>query len=669
MTQQRNSAGPLGPSFMSQVRRYNPDASRLDMRKIIGAHEMKDAFKDDDGMRDRLPETLGRDYPSDVTSPQPLVDIDPSQYDKPVAVIGAGAAGLCAGYELMRMGLRPVYFESQTLPNKTARPGGRAYSYDFADALKLDKKTVGEMGCMRFPKNHTTLRAYVDNVFGGDYKYADPNASTKWHEFIDPLLYEGKGEIPQDEWTVKYDTMLMARGVNNRKPLRIPKGTSFSQIDPAVKDVATAFGELLFADPDGILTPIVKAYAAGDTQQITEIWANLNAKYQEKSIFEALRDEEWDKHVIGDDGTSRLELFGELGIGSGGFDAFWGTTFMEVLRIKLHEDESEQRAFVGGTSYMLKPFLTHETNVAGGEKHTMKYLTDGHVITSPVISINAAEGGGVVITCEDNSRYTFPIVVLTASPTAISSSIMIEESLLSVMTWKGVRRMPLTGCGKIFLAFPKPFWKSEPSQGADSIVTTVTDYNIRQVYTFDDYHWGSGSPAGVLMLSYTWGDWAHKLGSLPAKNQVESALRMLKAIYESEWTDEWDDYFTTAINDNAYRTISWSHERGFAGGYRMADLNRYPEQHAMSQSNKTPANSQAAVLLAGEATAWLGLSGWVEGALQTGIDAACGVGSWFKKSGKEFGNWDNMTKLEDIKGTDFTPPTDPGSHPVYSESV
>ena len=56
---------------------------------------------------------------------------------------------------------------------------------------------------------------------------------------------------------------------------------------------------------------------------------------RKKASLKFLRDQGWDKKIVGTNNASRLELFGELGIGSGGFDAFWGTTFMEVLRIKL----------------------------------------------------------------------------------------------------------------------------------------------------------------------------------------------------------------------------------------------------------------------------------------------------------------------------------------------
>ena len=68
---------------------------------------------------------------------------------------------------------------------------------------------------------------------------------------------------------------------------------------------------------------------------------------------------------------------------------------MEVLRIKLHEDESNQRAFVGGSSYMLKPFLTHVTEVRGSPPKSLKRLTDNKVIISPVVRIDEKDGGAL----------------------------------------------------------------------------------------------------------------------------------------------------------------------------------------------------------------------------------------------------------------------------------
>ena len=57
-----------------------------------------------------------------------------------VAIVGAGAAGIVAAYELMRLGLKPVVYEA-------GRIGGRLRSQPFEGA----EGVIAELGGMRFP--------------------------------------------------------------------------------------------------------------------------------------------------------------------------------------------------------------------------------------------------------------------------------------------------------------------------------------------------------------------------------------------------------------------------------------------------------------------------------------------------------------------------------------
>ena len=66
--------------------------------------------------------------------------IDPNLYGHEVAILGGGAAGLCAAYELMRVGLKPVIYEIQD------RLGGRLFDYKFPG----DKKVFASSWCYAF---------------------------------------------------------------------------------------------------------------------------------------------------------------------------------------------------------------------------------------------------------------------------------------------------------------------------------------------------------------------------------------------------------------------------------------------------------------------------------------------------------------------------------------
>ena len=68
---------------------------------------------------------------------------------KKVTILGAGIAGLAAGYELTRLGHSVQIFEGSN------RIGGRIWTHRFDDG------TYGELGAMRIPLNHDYTRYYV----------------------------------------------------------------------------------------------------------------------------------------------------------------------------------------------------------------------------------------------------------------------------------------------------------------------------------------------------------------------------------------------------------------------------------------------------------------------------------------------------------------------------
>jgi NADPH-dependent 2,4-dienoyl-CoA reductase/sulfur reductase-like enzyme len=72
--------------------------------------------------------------------PAGLGEIPAEKHGSEVAIIGAGMAGLVAAYELMRLGLKPVVYES-------GQVGGRLRSQPFEGADGI----VAELGAMRFP--------------------------------------------------------------------------------------------------------------------------------------------------------------------------------------------------------------------------------------------------------------------------------------------------------------------------------------------------------------------------------------------------------------------------------------------------------------------------------------------------------------------------------------
>ena len=87
---------------------------------------------------------------------------------KRVVIVGAGLAGLSAGYELRRAGHTPIILEAQQ------RVGGRVYTLrdPFTEGL------YAEVGAMRIPRAHTLTMSYVEK-FGlktNAFTMDNPNA-------------------------------------------------------------------------------------------------------------------------------------------------------------------------------------------------------------------------------------------------------------------------------------------------------------------------------------------------------------------------------------------------------------------------------------------------------------------------------------------------------------
>jgi hypothetical protein len=69
-----------------------------------------------------------------------------------------------------------------------------------------------------------------------------------------------------------------------------------------------------------------------------------------------------------------------------------------------------------------------------------------------------------------------------------------------------------------------------------------------------------------------------------------------------------------------YCVWSWEEACGYHGAFRMAYPGQEAKHWALFNQGKKVSESNG-VYLAGEAIAWLGLSGWIEGVLQTGLDS------------------------------------------------
>jgi monoamine oxidase len=142
---------------------------------------------------------------------------------------------------------------------------------------------------------------------------------------------------------------------------------------------------------------------------------------------------------------------------------------------------------------------------------------------------------------------------------------------------------------------------------------TLTDRLTRGTYLFD---LGDDKP-GVICLSYVWMSDAMKMLPLPVEKRVQLALDALGKIYPKL------DIKSHIIGDPI--TVSWEDDPNFLGAFKGALPGHYRYNHRMFchfMQRDMPAQ-QRGVFIAGDDVGWM--PGWVEGAVQTSLNAVWGV--------------------------------------------
>lgn len=229
---------------------------------------------------------------------------------KRVVIVGAGLAGLSAGYELKRAGHTPIILEAQQ------RVGGRVHTLrdPFTEGL------YAEVGAMRIPRAHTLTMSYVEK-FGlktNDFTMDNPNA----------YYYMGGRKVRASE--AAKDPSLLGFDVSEQE-----KGkTAGKMYEAALKPLL----DLLERDGD-------------------KAWEEIVAKYDQYSTREFLELNGWSEGMI--------EMFGLLA----NQESVMNSSFLELFREDSGNYYTNMIELDGGTDRLPHAFLPElKDNIRFGAK-------------------------------------------------------------------------------------------------------------------------------------------------------------------------------------------------------------------------------------------------------------------------------------------------------------
>ena len=518
---------------------------------------------------------FGPDFPFPyddwLEHPAGLGQIPEAMHGSEVAIIGAGMAGMVAAYELMKMGLKPVVYESRRL-------GGRLHSEPFKGAQGI----VAELGGMRFPLSSKGFYHYL-NRYGLETR-----------PFPNPLSAAASSTVVDLEGNSLYVE-------------------SSDQLTPLLQEVGAAWHEAL--ESEASFSAMQAAIKNRDVDAIKQIWNDLIPTWDDRTFYGFIANSEaFMRHSF-----KHLEAFGQVGFGTGGWDTDFPNSMLEILRVVYTNCDDDQYFVVGGVEQVPRRMWQDEPeNMAHWPAGTSLEKLHHGAPRSGAARIERCADDRIQVTDIWGDKREYAAVLVTCQSWLLSTNINCDETLFSQKIWMALDRTRYMQSAKTFVMVDRPFWKDkDPQSGRDVMSMTLTDRLTRGTYLFD---LGDDKP-GVICLSYSWMSDALKMLPLPVEKRVQLALDSLQKIYPNL------DIRRHIIGDPI--TVSWEDDPNFLGAFKGALPGHYRYNRRMYchfMQRDLPA-AQKGIFMAGDDVGWI--PGWVEGAVQTSLNAVWGMVNHF----------------------------------------
>jgi tryptophan 2-monooxygenase len=526
-----------------------------------------------------------------------------------VAIIGGGISGTCAAYELTRAGCQVVLFEQKS------NVGGRCASRSFPGG----GPDIAEMGSMRFPVSEFILDHYLQSlglVSGG---------LQALNGFPDP------GDVPT---YVSYGgtTWLWSDGNNP------PPGGAFNTVwngwGHFYSGGITQNGNVLYPAPAAMAQLLINPTTNG---QAIQYWKNCIKRFGSMTFYGAMW-ELFSGQGVGENGTpydipggqawslEDFDKFGALGVGSGGFGPLYPVGFIEIARLLINGLEHEQKFLPGGIRSVPEALSTAAQN---WPSNPMQFMFNSTVNQITQVSGPPSMKFNLTGTFQGQpqtwGQYDRVIVATTTRSMELTTNVTdYQSALIDAEVAKGVMRTHVVSSNKVAIRIEK-FWANNPNVAR----CVQTDTLAHQVYTLD---YGATDGTAVAFISYVWDDDAVKQQSITggASGSTVDVSVLYGALFDSlkalgGMVETWVPNLNLASGlPGDILMEEWQSDPCFGGAFKLSQPGQDPYvQKMFFDYQKASQTNDTGVYLAGDCLAWN--SGWVEGGLQTALNAAAGV--------------------------------------------
>lgn len=515
---------------------------------------------------------------------------NPSSYK--VAVVGTGPAGVVAAYELLRLGVVVDVYSSDQASSRY----GRAFSHPFPG----NEQYLAEMGAMRFPPSEAGLFFYLKK-FGIGYndKFPDPGK-------VDTLLYvDGKSYT----WPAGGSAPSLFATVNQGLHALTTKDTTLA--DGTVLKSPEAITDYMLVD---------------DYESAFLAWQDWITNFEHLSfgaglsvIFQLNPTPPGDTRWTDED----MEIFGTLGVGSGGFGPLYSVQFLEIFRLFVNELETDQQFIPTGIASVYDAIATTKVNGAS--------VIDRHM-AHDIVDIQTAGGGQgqISLTSDAGTAQTYDRVIWAAPKWASQANTTLVEFLQTAVgpppapgapnVVSALKELHTISSSKAFILTPDKFWLKNQGMPAN----IQSDTLIRGLYCLDYTPEQSPDGLGVVLISYTWQDDSAKQIALSSDKETRirrlvEDVKQIDANFAANLVPLNGDYKNNTI------FIDWLTQPNYHGAFKL----NYPKQDILLQAYYTffmhaGGSADPHLYLAGDDVSFMG--GWCEGAIETAINAVTAVG-------------------------------------------